>query len=125
MSKQSTFNLLSHAVGALCLTFFAGGHNASAADLGAEPQAQAAHLLQHQIIWSTGADRFQQFSHSGGNIYTSQEQAQRILQPNNDVAAIHAKYVGSSLFTTSAPIAPQLQAAKMLNQNLGCRSFEC
>jgi hypothetical protein len=125
MSKQSTFNFLPHVAGALCLAFLAGSQNTSAADLGADPQVQAAHLLQHQITWSTGADRFQLFSHSAGNIYSSQEQAQRILQPINDIAVAGAEYAGSSLFTTSAPIAPQLQAAKMLNHNFGCRPFEC
>jgi hypothetical protein len=81
--------------------------------------------LQQPLARSKAAVGFQQFAHKGGKIQTPQEQAQRILQPINPVATFRIEYVGSSQFSTSAPIEPQLQAAQILNHNLGCRPLEC
>ena len=116
MSKLSTFKSLSLAVGALCLTSLAGIQDSVAADA----QMQAANLLQHNSTWSAGTDGFQQSS--SGKIYTSQEQAQRILQPVIDVAVSDA---GSGHFMTYEPVNPQLQAVQILSRNLNCSPTAC
>lgn len=115
MSKLSTFNSLSLAVGALCLTSLAGIQDSFAADA----QTQAANLLQHNFTWSSGTDAFPQSS--GGKTYTSHEQAQHVLQPVTEVVTGNAE----GKFMATGSVEPQLQAAQILSRNINCRPSAC
>lgn len=115
MSKQAIMNPLSLSVGALLLMSVAGVRPAAAAGPDVDPQAQAAHLLQHPVVWISGAEGVQLTGHGRGQVLDQQAQARRVLQPVVDVAD-----GGSAVFVqflASETLEPQSQAARLLSRN--------
>lgn len=87
MTKLSTIHLLPLAVGALFLISIAGIRVSAAADIAADPQQQAANVLQHPTIWTADTDGSYKSLTGIHQALDPQQQAQRVLQPVHEVAA--------------------------------------
>lgn len=115
MSKLSTINPLSLALGALFLISLASFRVSSAADMSTVPQVQAANVLQHPTTWIASTDGFKKAGYVSDKARDSQQQAQRVLQPVHDVANTNSVASGQSLASES--LEPQLQAIRLLSQS--------
>lgn len=81
MTKPSTIHPLLRAVGALFLVSIAGIRISAAADIAADPQQQAANMLQHPTFWIADTGGFYKSPAGSHQALDPQQQAQRVLQP--------------------------------------------
>lgn len=81
MNKSLPIHPLTLVLGALILASIAGIRVSVAADIAADPQQQAANVLQQPTRWTADTDGFNESFASSHQALDPQQQAQRVLQP--------------------------------------------